>query len=105
MRKRRAEWLELVEQWSDSGESQVGFAERHSLKLATFRYWVVKWRENNGAGKPVESGRFVDVRPSGSGVQQAWPSGGVVVRVGDVVVECDRLPSVEWLRELVGRSC
>jgi transposase-like protein len=96
--------LELVEQWSDSGESQVGFAERHSLKLATFRYWVVKWREHGG-GKSAEAGRFVDIRTNSSGLPESWPNAGVIVRLGDVVVQCDRLPSVEWLRELAGRPC
>lgn len=38
-KKTRVEWLALVGEWEESGESQRAFCEAHGLKMATFGYW------------------------------------------------------------------
>lgn len=38
--------FELVEQWQQSGLSQKQFILEHDIKLATFGYWVKKYRQH-----------------------------------------------------------
>ena len=37
--------LSLVEQWQQSGQSQVEFASNNDIKLFTLRYWINKARQ------------------------------------------------------------
>jgi hypothetical protein len=39
--------FELVEQWQQSGQSQKRFILEHDIKLATFGYWVKKYRQHH----------------------------------------------------------
>lgn len=39
--------FELVEQWQQSGISQKQFTHAHDIKLATFGYWVKKYRQHH----------------------------------------------------------
>ena len=39
--------FELVEQWQQSGLSQKQFILEHDIKLATFGYWVKKYRQHH----------------------------------------------------------
>ena len=41
---RTQEMYNLVEQWQQSGVSQKQFSAEHNIKLATFSYWVKKYR-------------------------------------------------------------
>lgn len=41
---RAIEMYDLVEQWQQSGKSQKQFSAEHNIKLATFSYWVRKYR-------------------------------------------------------------
>ena len=41
-RRSRAEWLELMEEWQESGLEQEAFCDSRSIKLTTFRWWC--WR-------------------------------------------------------------
>jgi hypothetical protein len=41
---RTQQMCSLVEQWKESGTSQKQFSTRHNIKLATFLYWVKKYR-------------------------------------------------------------
>lgn len=45
---------ELVAEWQVSGQSQKAFAQEHNLNLHTFKYWVYKFRQQNGT-----SGDFI----------------------------------------------
>jgi hypothetical protein len=38
------EMYNLVEQWQQRGISQKQFSDEHDIKLATFMYWVKKYR-------------------------------------------------------------
>jgi len=54
--ERREKMFQLIEQWQLSGQSQKAFAEAHSMKLFTFRYWVQKQRE-----QPVSTVAFIQL--------------------------------------------
>ncbi len=49
---KRAMMLTLVEQWQQSGLSQVEFARVQNMALMKLRYWIRRWRqrENNASG-------------------------------------------------------
>jgi len=50
--EKRNQMYSLVEQWQQSGMSQVAFAKAHNIKLFTLRYWINKTRQqqNNSPG-------------------------------------------------------
>ena len=55
-RRSRAEWLELIEEWQESGLEQEEFCDSHSIKLGTFRWWC--WRLKAAApGRPSTPSR------------------------------------------------
>lgn len=45
---KRSMMLTLVEQWQQSGLSQVEFARVQNLTLVKFRYWVHRYRQQDG---------------------------------------------------------
>jgi len=42
-----ASMFELVAQWQQSEKSQKQFSLEHGIKLATFGYWVKKYRQQH----------------------------------------------------------
>ena len=46
-RKTDREMYPLVEQWLESGETQLTFCDSHNLTISTFSYWVRKYRKQN----------------------------------------------------------
>lgn len=73
--------FELIEQWQQSGLSQKQFIIEHDIKLATFGYWVKKYRQHHlgdiGFAK-VELGKGV---VSSAARIEIELSGGLVVRI------------------------
>jgi len=63
--------LSLVEQWQQSGQSQVEFASNNDIKLFTLRYWINKTRQS------VETGSsFIQLTdPVGAPVCLRYPNG------------------------------
>lgn len=106
MRKRRDEWLGLVDDWRTTGENQVMFAERHGVPVATFRYWVARHRELAEAreheGVQGHRARFV---PVSAAKARDGHSARCHVRMGTVDVWFDEPPPVQWLRALAGLPC
>ena len=43
--EKRNQMFSLVEQWQQSGMSQVAFAKANNIKLFTLRYWINKVRQ------------------------------------------------------------
>lgn len=41
--------FDLIEQWQQSGKSQNQFSTEHNIKLATFGYWVKKYRQQKAS--------------------------------------------------------
>ena len=74
--------FELVEQWQQSGKSQKQFILEHDIKLATFGYWVKKYRQHH-AGEigfaKVELGQAPGTTTSAK--IEIELAGGIVVRI------------------------
>lgn len=41
-RRSRAQWLEVIEEWQESGLEPEAFCDSRSIRLTTFRWWC--WR-------------------------------------------------------------
>jgi hypothetical protein len=74
---------ELVEQWQQSGKTQKQFSEENHIKLATFMYWVQKYRQINvpdhGFATLTIGQETVDSNKSPK--LEIELSGGIVVRI------------------------
>ena len=63
--------LSLVEQWQQSGQSQVEFASNNDIKLFTLRYWINKSRHVIDTGSS-----FIQLTdPVGAPVCLRYPNG------------------------------
>jgi len=92
MAKRRSndEGKALVEQFQASGLSRTQFAAREGISPQTLQRWIQKVQ--GGETQSVET-RFVEVVES--------QSSGVVIRVGEVEVRINGLPSPDYLARVV----
>jgi hypothetical protein len=74
---------ELVQQWQQSGKTQKQFSEESHIKLATFIYWVQKYRQANGSDHGFAS--LTISQETGVGTPtpkiEIELSGGIVVRI------------------------
>ncbi len=69
--ERRQKMFTLVEQWQQSGLSQVDFARTNNLKLFTLRYWINKSRRQQ-----QELSGFIQLNEStGTGIIVRYPNG------------------------------
>ena len=58
--EKKSKMTAIVQNWQDSGLSQIDFANAHSIKLATLRYWILKQREkSNDQSAFIEIGGIV----------------------------------------------
>ncbi|MBG0782863.1 MAG: IS66 family insertion sequence element accessory protein TnpB [Bacteroidales bacterium] len=76
IQERREKMLQLVSDWQQSGQSQKTYAEAHSIKLFTFRYWIQKHREQHESsgsflqlGSHMESTSITIRYPNGTELQ------------------------------------
>ena len=42
----KSKMASIVQNWQESGLSQVEYAKAHEIKLATLRYWIFKHRQS-----------------------------------------------------------
>ena len=77
----------LVRAYENGESSKKSLCAEHSLKEATFWYWVRKYREENQSG-------FTELRSD-------WTRTNVTVRLGDGILHFSELPDVFYLRELM----
>ncbi len=40
LQERKSKRIAIIEDWRESGLSQVEYARTHDVKLSTFRYWI-----------------------------------------------------------------
>jgi hypothetical protein len=73
----------LVQQWQQSGKTQKQFSEENHIKLATFMYWVQKYRQINAPDHGFAS--LTISQETGVGILspklEIEFSGGIVVRI------------------------
>ncbi len=61
----KQEWLELVNEFEQSKETQPDFSKMRGLNIATFRYWLYKVRRHtNKQAIEATDVEFVEVRSS-----------------------------------------
>ena len=94
MRKRRsnAEGQALVEQFRASGLNKTRFAAQEGISVQTLQRWIQK--VPGGETEGVET-RFVEVVES--------QGNGMTLRVGEVEIRFNGLPSPGYLAEVVQR--
>jgi transposase-like protein len=92
MGKRRSndEGKALVERFQASGLSRTQFAAQEGVSPQTLKRWIQKL--NGGETQSAET-RFVEVLES--------KGSGMTIRVGDVEIRFNGLPSPEYLAEVV----
>jgi len=49
------QWLELVEEFRNSGLQQKEFAAKHDLHLSTLQYWMYRGSKTRSRGVQIES--------------------------------------------------
>jgi len=96
-RWRRERWISVVQEFEDSGLTQREFAQRHRLKLPTFRSWLYRLRQEEG---PEEQPlRFVEITGTESNTAShgattvGWPGGPQAV--------FNELPEAEYVATLL----
>ncbi len=48
----KEEMFLAIEMWRESGLAQIQFCDRENLSIATFGYWLKKYRKEKGQPKP-----------------------------------------------------
>ena len=98
MKRRSAEeGRELVEQFRASGLTQDRFAKKAQINVSVLRYWLAKARRDAvGDVKPV---RFVEL--TAADAPRDEPSPVRIETPNGVVVQLERLPSSDYLVDLV----
>ena len=68
----------LIEAYEQSGQTQKSFCAAHHIKLATFIYWLQKYREAK-ISKPKGGNAFVALKvgpsPTDGNVEVVYPNG------------------------------
>ena len=70
--ERREKMLQLVTDWQQSGKSQKAYAQAHSIKLVTFRYWIQKHRQQTHSS---DSFLQLDGQLASTGIIIRYPNG------------------------------
>jgi len=69
--EKREQHFTLVNQWAESGMSQVEFAGSNNIKLTTLRYWITKSRQAGASGSS-----FIQLNnPGGTPICLRYPNG------------------------------
>jgi len=88
-------WAQLVEQYDKSGQSQKEFAATRGVKLGTFQRWLYLLRREQAKVERGPQAKFIEIKAERRAGQP------VRMRVGQAVIEFDRLPDTGWVAELI----
>lgn len=47
MTQKQSNYFDLIARWQESGLTRKAFCAQHGVKLATFQYWVGKYRNTD----------------------------------------------------------
>ena len=96
-RRTTEEGLALVEEYRASGLTQERFTKKARINVSVLRYWLAKLRRDAvGGAKPV---RFVEL--TAADAPRDEPSPVRIETPNGVVVQLERLPSSDYLVDLV----
>lgn len=102
MRRSRAQWVEIVEEFERSGLSHAAFCARERLNVGSFHGWLYRLRQGLERGKVARSAtRLLPVRvsaPDTVGDEEV-----VELSVAGVVVRVRSSVDPVYVAELVGR--
>jgi hypothetical protein len=45
LQEKKSKMITIIQNWQESGLSQVEFAHSHNIKISTFRYWISRYRQ------------------------------------------------------------
>lgn len=89
-------WLQQIEAWQSSGQTQLAYCRTNELSYHRFGYWRRKFRQQSQAVQSRKGSGFVPVTPSATspsaGLTLAFPSGLVLSGIA-----ADNLPLVYQL--------
>ena len=89
-------WLQQIEVWQSSGQTQQAYCKTNDLSYHRFGYWLRKFRRQSQEAQSQKSSGFVPVTHSApsqsTGLSLALPS-GLVLRG----IAADNLPLVHQL--------
>lgn len=60
IRRSRAEWLQLIDEWRDSGKSAERFCSKLGIRPATLKWWA--WKIGAGEAVPPTASALVPVK-------------------------------------------
>ncbi len=62
---KRAAWFKIIEDYNNSGQSQVDYCRQHNINKDHFAYYLSRWRlKNTGATKTVSFMEMQVVAPT-----------------------------------------
>lgn len=71
LQEKKNKMVAIVQDWQESGLTQVEFARNHNIKLATLRYWITRHRQT-----PDDQPAFIQIGGIGSqGIHIRYPHG------------------------------
>ena len=89
-------WLQQIEAWQSSGQTQQAYCKANELSYHRFGYWRRKFRQQSQEVQSQKGSGFVPVTPSAAtqsaGLSLAFPSGLVLRGIAG-----DNLPLVYQL--------
>ena len=75
-------WLQQIEAWQSSGQTQQAYCKTNELSYHRFGYWRRKFRQQSQEAQSQKGSGFVPVTPSAAtqsaGLSLAFPSGLVL---------------------------
>jgi hypothetical protein len=102
MRRSRAEWAQIIEQFEHSGQSHEGFCGEERLNVGSFRGWLYRLRREAVRGKVARSAtRLLPVRVAA--VEAIRDERFVEVVVGGAVVRVPGGFDPAYVAELVAQ--
>lgn len=100
-RKSRSEWLEIIEAFERSGRSHTEFCASRKLELGSFRSWLYRVRQTEGAARPTVLLPVEVSDTSSSRLSTAAPWSEIVVGLGGLEVRFAVGTDVGYVASLV----
>ena len=102
--RRYAEWDRLVDEWSESGQTQKEFAEAHGIKAKTFQGRVWRSRKRRGHGTKNKSVPCQYVEVTAPSEVETVGGGACRITMSNMQVEFSGSSSeTAWITEILSK--
>lgn len=61
IRRNKSDWQQLVNEWQDSGKTQLAFCQERNLCYRQFNQWKSQFRKEKASDKAGNEGHFIPV--------------------------------------------